>query len=216
MKLKFDAPTEDTRIEIIPLIDVIFCILTFFILAALQLTRQQAISLNLPQARTSTPQAQEARLLVAVDAFGQTYIDDQRVSLTQLYQALQRYQQINPSGQMVLYAARETSYNDVVRVLDLLRSVGGDRVALATLQPSGNQAPANPGFPLPNGSLAPNGSNGLPGGLNNGGAGTYQFPTQPGPGAPGGASDNPLLDLPPAGGAQQLPAEQAPAGSSGN
>ena len=91
MKLKFDAPTEDTRIEIIPLIDVIFCILTFFILAALQLTRQQAISLNLPQARTSTPQAQEARLLVAVDAFGQTYIDDQRVSLTQLYQALQRF-----------------------------------------------------------------------------------------------------------------------------
>ncbi len=210
MKLKFDAPTEDTRIEIIPLIDVIFCILTFFILAALQLTRQQAISLNLPQARTSAPQAQEARLLVAVDAFGQTYIDDQRVSLTQLYQALQRYQQINPSGQMVLYAARETSYNDVVRVLDLLRSVGGDRVALATLQPSTNQAPMNPtlpGLPLPNGSAAPNGSSGLPGSLNNGGGTAYPFPTQPGgTSAPGSASDNPLLNLPPDGGSQQPPA----------
>ncbi|NET16974.1 MAG: biopolymer transporter ExbD, partial [Okeania sp. SIO1H6] len=43
------------------------------------------------------------------------------------------YHQVNPRGVVVLYAPKEAKYNDVVQVLDLLREVGGDRVALATL-----------------------------------------------------------------------------------
>ncbi|MEW6499728.1 MAG: biopolymer transporter ExbD, partial [Cyanobacteriota bacterium] len=38
MKVNLDTPSEEARIEIVPLIDVIFCILTFFLLAGLQLT----------------------------------------------------------------------------------------------------------------------------------------------------------------------------------
>ncbi|MGC8712746.1 MAG: ExbD/TolR family protein, partial [Leptodesmis sp.] len=55
MKINMDTPADDAQIQIIPLIDVIFCILTFFILAALQLTRQQAINIDLPRATTGTP-----------------------------------------------------------------------------------------------------------------------------------------------------------------
>jgi len=59
------------------------------------------------------------------------------------------YKQLNPEGMMVLYAPRDAIYDDVVTVLDVLRSVGGDRVALATVpttgQPSG--IPSIPGMP---------------------------------------------------------------------
>lgn len=137
-----DSPSENVTIEIIPLIDVIFCILTFFILAAVGLTRQQAIDLDLPNASTGDPlppqgigaeAIQRERLYVSVDAIGQVYIDQQPVSLDLLYDVLLQHQQVSPDGLIVLYASRDARYEDVIQVLDLLRSVGGDRVALATL-----------------------------------------------------------------------------------
>ncbi|MBD1881722.1 MULTISPECIES: biopolymer transporter ExbD [unclassified Coleofasciculus] len=140
MKINLDTPGDDARIEIIPLIDVIFCILTFFLLAALQLTRQQAISVDLPKASSGTPQMREM-LMVSLDDFGQIYVEQQQInSKDQLTQSLQNYRSTNPNGLMVLYASRTASYNDVIQVLDLLRDVGGDRVSLATLPGSGDAA----------------------------------------------------------------------------
>ena len=63
MKLDFENQADDIRIELIPLIDVVFCILIFFILASLQLTRQQAISINLPQSSTSALQTQKSLIV---------------------------------------------------------------------------------------------------------------------------------------------------------
>ncbi|MDX2215279.1 MAG: biopolymer transporter ExbD [Oculatellaceae cyanobacterium bins.114] len=149
MKINLDNPESDVRIELLPLIDVIFCILTFFILAAMAVTRQTAINVDLPQAASGTTQMRDM-MIVSVDPVGQTYIDQQPVSRDELHQALLDYQNTNPQGLMVLYASRLSSYNDVVQVLDLLRSVGGDRVALATL-PNANDTtqPQTPQLQIP-------------------------------------------------------------------
>ena len=135
MKIDFNDRQSEVQIEILPMIDVIFCILTFFILAAVGLTRQQAIELDLPAVNNSSPvesNAQE-RLYVSVDSVGQVYVDKSAVPLGLLYDVLVQHQKIAPNGTIVLYASRSARYEDVVKVLDLLRSVGGDRVALATL-----------------------------------------------------------------------------------
>nr|WP_228061019.1 biopolymer transporter ExbD [Coleofasciculus sp. LEGE 07092] len=127
-----DATSEDVRIELIPLIDVIFCILTFFILAAVGLSRQQAISVDLPKAATGTPQGQQI-LMVSLDELGQVYVEkDPVITREDFIQKLRDYRQKNPQGTMALYASPNASYNEVVQVLDLLREVGGARVALAT------------------------------------------------------------------------------------
>jgi biopolymer transport protein ExbD len=150
MKINLDTPSDEGRIELLPLIDVVFCILTFFILAALQLTRQQAITVDLPKASTGETQMQKM-LIVGIDPQGRTYIDQQVLSPNQLEQQLKRFKRWNPSGLMVLYAPKDAKYNDVVQVLDQMRAVGGDRVALATLPSSAetpeadNQTPATPG-----------------------------------------------------------------------
>ncbi len=132
MKIHSDAIGDEVRIEIIPLLDVIFCILTFFILGAVGLSRQQAINLDLPQASTGEAQMR-AILPVSVDPLGQIYIEKQPVNQAQLMRVLEAYQTQNPEGLMVLYAHPMSSYNDVVQVLDILREVGGDRVGLATI-----------------------------------------------------------------------------------
>ena len=152
MKLPYhESADPDVRIEIVPLIDVIFCILTFFILAAVTLTRQSAINVDLPRATSGTTQLREL-LIVSVDPIGQTYIEKQPVTREQLYQAMINFRQTSPDGLVVLYASRASSYNDVVQVLDLLRSVGGSRVALATLPGGANNSSPLQLPELPNGS----------------------------------------------------------------
>ncbi|MBD1922115.1 biopolymer transporter ExbD [Microcoleus sp. FACHB-831] len=151
MKINLDTPSDDARIEIIPLIDVIFCILTFFLLASLQLTRQQAINVDLPKASTGTAQTRDI-LMVSFDEFGQVYIEQQQIkSREELSQALENYHIAKPNATMVLYASQNARYSEVVQLLDLMRSVGGDRVALATLPNSAGTAPVTntPGSPIP-------------------------------------------------------------------
>lgn len=142
-----DNSDREVRIELVPLIDVIFCILIFFILAAVGLSRQQAINLNLPKASTGKPQMREM-LIVSLDDLGQVYIEQQIVTRTQLSQEIKNYHQSNPNGLMVLHAAQNATYREVVEVLDLLREVGGDRVALATLPTDSPQnTNSNPSIP---------------------------------------------------------------------
>jgi biopolymer transport protein ExbD len=154
MKINLDTVADDAQIQIVPMIDVIFCILTFFILAALQVTRQQGINLNVgtPQAKTGVSQMQQT-LIVSIDQFGQTFIDGNPIDRSQLYTLLKQYHEKNPNGLLVLNASKEAVYDQVIQVLDVLRAVGGDKVALATI-------PSPPIAPAPNPS---NGQFGMPG-----------------------------------------------------
>ena len=140
----------ELKIELLPLIDVIFCILTFFLLAAVNFTRQQAISLNLPQAKTGTPQLRDM-LIVTIDDIGQVYVEKQLVTRTVLTSYLQDYRKNNPNGLMVLYAAKNSTYREVVEILDILREYGGSRVALATVPAVSGSSPGN----LPNVPISP-------------------------------------------------------------
>jgi biopolymer transport protein ExbD len=136
------TPTEDPRIELVPLIDVIFCILTFFLLAGLQVARQQAISVDIPKASSGTPAAREL-LMVSLNDAGQLFLEQQPMLPGQLIDAVKQYRQARPNSSIVLYASKQVSYNKVVEVLDALRGVAGDRVALATL-PANTNAPTPP------------------------------------------------------------------------
>jgi biopolymer transport protein ExbD len=183
MKVNLHTPIEEVQIQIIPLIDVVFCILTFFLLAALQFTRQQAINVDLPKASASTVSgitSQRGSLIVTIDAVGNTYIEKQPIKREDLRQSLKQYLQQNPSAVVVLNASRTATYNDVIETLDLLRQVGGDRVSLGIIpgpsQPSPNfpNQPAIPSFPINPGN-AP-----VPG-INPEGNLTPKFPLAPNP-----------------------------------
>ncbi|MEI1375638.1 biopolymer transporter ExbD [Nostoc sp. UHCC 0926] len=157
MKVNLHTPIEEVQIQIIPLIDVVFCILTFFLLAALQFTRQQAINVDLPKASASSVSgitSQSGSLIVTIDAVGNTYIEKQLVKREDLGARLKQYLQANPSAVVVLNASRTATYNDVIETLDLLRQVGGDRVSLGII-PGPSQPPTNllnqpniPSFPI--------------------------------------------------------------------
>jgi len=140
MKIKAEAALDNVRIEILPLMDVIFCILTFFILGAVGLTRQQALTQNLPQASTGDSYMSEM-LPVSIDASGQIYLrrETQPIGFEELAARLARHQQTSPNEPIVLYANPSVEYDRVMQVLDLIREVGGERATLG-ITPSSRSA----------------------------------------------------------------------------
>lgn len=171
MKVNLHTPVEEVQIQIIPLIDVVFCILTFFLLAALQFTRQEEISINLPKSSTGTPsttsakpnntganaQAQRQILTLTIDAIGQTYVDNDLVKRAQIREAFQKYLQQTPNAILALKISQTATYNDVISIIDLWRQVGGDRISFVTTpsyssQPTGSPLPTSP---LPTNPAAP-------------------------------------------------------------
>jgi biopolymer transport protein ExbD len=157
MKVKLHTPLEEIQVPIIPMIDVIFCILTFFLIAALQFTRQQAINVDLPKASTGTTSATNSpdRLYVEIKADGQIDVQNYPVRRQDLEQQFKQYTQTHPSGLLVLNASRASMYNDVIQILDLMRKVGGNRVALGIV-PDISPSDANSGNLPSSTSIPPN------------------------------------------------------------
>ncbi|WP_066379393.1 MULTISPECIES: biopolymer transporter ExbD [unclassified Anabaena] len=152
MKVNLHTQVEEAQIQIIPLIDVVFCILTFFLLAALQFTRQQAINVDLPKASSNTAasiNAPGANQIVTIDAIGNIYIEKQLVRREELAQRVRNYLQANPNATLILNASRTATYNDVIETLDLLRQVGGDRVFLGIIPTSSQPIPNVPNLSVP-------------------------------------------------------------------
>jgi biopolymer transport protein ExbD len=144
MKVNLEPDELDVRIEMIPLVDVIFCILAFFILAAVGLARGEGLNIDLPTAETGQTQLSE-KVAVEIDALGQIKVQDTAITEDQLTQFLAVYVKKNPKGVIELYADKLVSYGQVVRLIDVLQKVGGNRVSLGT-QPlsTTNPAPNNP------------------------------------------------------------------------
>jgi len=155
MKLNLSELNDEVRIEILPLMDVIFCILTFFILGAVGLTRQQAITQNLPQASTGESYMTQM-FRVSIDALGRVYVNRETnpIGFDELAARMAAHQRSNPEELVVLYANPQAQYDDVIQVLDLLRSIGGDRVTLG-IRPSAES-------PLERNQNSPNGANFMP------------------------------------------------------
>ncbi|CCH67717.1 Biopolymer transport protein ExbD/TolR [Richelia intracellularis HH01] len=139
MKINKCNPIENIDIQIVPLIDVVFCILTFFLLAALQFTRQQVIEIDLPQAFTGNSPEVNLKpdkrnvLPITINAIGQVFIERESVTKKILGERLKHYLTKNPQGLIILHASRSSTYNDVIATLDILRQAGGDHVALGVI-----------------------------------------------------------------------------------
>jgi biopolymer transport protein ExbD len=131
MKVYLEPDDLDVRIELIPLIDVIFCILVFFILGAVGFNRTEGLNVDLPQAGSAQTQLADT-LTVEVDVLGQIIIKNTVVTRDQLSQLLATYVSQNPQGVVVFQADKRLNYETVIGLFDMLRKVGGTRVALGT------------------------------------------------------------------------------------
>jgi biopolymer transport protein ExbD len=118
------------RIEIIPMIDVVFFLLVFFMMASLSMTVYRGLPVNLPRASTgTTPPAETAAITVTRD--GQAYLERQPITRAVLGERLRGLVGANPQVAIVVTADEEVAHGRVVDVLDEVRTAGVTRMAIA-------------------------------------------------------------------------------------
>jgi biopolymer transport protein ExbD len=114
------------------MIDVIFAILTFFIMSTLFLTRSEGLPVNLPKAATAQQQASATPITVTVDATGKISLNRKPVALNALTNQVSRLINPNTEALVILNADERGNYGKVVAVMDRLREVPGVKLAIAT------------------------------------------------------------------------------------
>ncbi len=120
------------RIEMLPLIDVVFLLLIFFIYAMLSMAVHRSLPVSLPVSSTAAVNT-ELNMTVTLRKNGDVFLDNTRVSLGKLQVVLQDKVQKagdDKSAQVDLFADKALSYQELYRVLDIIRTAGISNVSL--------------------------------------------------------------------------------------
>jgi biopolymer transport protein ExbD len=142
MKIRSPLPVRRTRLEIIPLIDVMFFLLAAFMMVSLTMTKQQTIGVNLPVATTSRKDFKPDMINLAVTAAGDVFFDKVAVTLPELQARLGERHRLQAATPVYISGDADTKHADMVRVLDEVRRVGFTKVAF-------NVRPATADEPVP-------------------------------------------------------------------
>lgn len=127
-------PEVPAQINIVPMIDVIFAILTFFIMATLFLNRSEGLPVNLPQATTAKPQL-SAKLTVTVAANGDLALNRQPIQLNGLERQIREMADVHQKVVVIINADEQAGHGQVVTVIDRIRQIEGAKLAISTRRP---------------------------------------------------------------------------------
>jgi len=117
-------------INITPLLDLAWVLLVIFILTTTALV--QGIEVKLPETADHKEEVETEVATVSLDKAGRIFLNDEPIELAQLEEKLRLFKTANPSLPVILRADRSLVYDEVVKVLDAIKSVPVENLALAT------------------------------------------------------------------------------------
>lgn len=126
-----DAPME---INIVPMIDVIFSILAFFIISTLFLTRSEGLPVDLPAASTAQSQP-STKVTVTIEPDGEISLNRQSLELSELEAAVSELVEADAQTLVIVNADEDVDHGRVIAVMDRLRQVEGAKLAIAAQRP---------------------------------------------------------------------------------
>ena len=126
---KLPPESAEARIEIIPLIDIMFFLLAAFMLVSLSMVNVKSVKVNLPTATTATADPQRDLVNISVDKAGLAYLDAKPVGPNELALALAALAKTNTEARVFISGDQDARHGDVIRVLDIVRGTGIQKVA---------------------------------------------------------------------------------------
>lgn len=119
------------RIEIIPMIDTMFFLLVFFMVATLSMTVQRGLPVNLPHAATAQDELRQV-VTLTVTKEGRLLFDKEPVSSTdEVKGRLSHWKSTGSDVSVVVNADRAVEHGQVVELMDAVRQAGIARIAVA-------------------------------------------------------------------------------------
>ncbi len=132
---RFDPDLLEQPLEIknvLPLMDVMFALLTFFIMSTLFLTRTEGLPVNLPQAKSATEQKTSSRATITVNEKTEVFLNKQKIGIEDVGDRVQQLVEPNQNLVVVLNADRTVDHGEVVLIMDQLRQIPGVKMAIST------------------------------------------------------------------------------------
>ena len=131
MKLRSPLRPRRTRLEIIPLIDIMFFLLASFMMVSLQMQKVRTLKASLPTATLATSTAKPDMVTLTVDRNGQVAVDSKPVSFPDLLTLLAKRHSLNTNLPVYITGAPDATHGSVIYVLDFVKRAGIQRVAIA-------------------------------------------------------------------------------------
>jgi biopolymer transport protein ExbD len=131
MKIHSPLARKRTRLEIIPLIDIMFFLLASFMMVSLQMQKVRTIKASLPTATQITSSKKPDMIKLKVDPYGQVSVDDKSLSFPELNNLLAERLRANTNVPVYLSGSRNSTHGQMIYVLDFVKKAGVQRVAFA-------------------------------------------------------------------------------------
>ena len=145
MKIPSIQAHRKTRIEIIPLIDIMFFLLASFMMVSLQMQKVQTLRANLPTATQPRKDSKPPEMVsVAVDQFGKLSVDKQSITYAEFKILLTNKLAELPETPVFISGHKETKHSAMIFVLDQARSAGAIKVAFSVRPEKSSASPTQP------------------------------------------------------------------------
>src|SRR5579859_1811983 len=131
MKLRSPLRRRRTRLEIIPLIDIMFFLLASFMMVSLQMQKVRTLKASLPTATLATSTAKPDMVTLTVDRNGQVALDSKPIAFPDLRALLTNRYILNTNLPVYITGTRDATHGSVMYVLDFVKRAGIQRVAVA-------------------------------------------------------------------------------------
>lgn len=132
MRISTPYQRKRARIEIVPLIDIVFFLLATFVMVSLSMVKNSGIPVNLPVAATSTAQERKIFTTLTVTEEGYLYLDKEKISIEELPARLKKLKETDPELKIFIHGDQKASFGSAIRVLDEVRKQGISKVAIQT------------------------------------------------------------------------------------
>ena len=120
------------RIEIIPLIDIVFFLLATFVMVSLSMVKNQGISVNLPVAATSAKQDRKDYTTISVTEKGDYFFNKEPITVEQIPARLAALKTADPDPRVFINGDQKAEFGKAILVLDEVRKLGISKVAIET------------------------------------------------------------------------------------
>jgi biopolymer transport protein ExbD len=132
MNVPSPSSRKRARIEIIPLIDIMFFLLATFLMVSLSMIKNQGVQVNLPAATTSAPQEQKDFAIISITEQGDIFYNKEKIEPDQLRPYLESLRDTYAEPKVFINGDEKVVFGKVVTVLDEARQVGIVKVAIQT------------------------------------------------------------------------------------
>ena len=121
------------RIEIIPLIDIVFFLLATFVMVSISMVKQKGIPVVLPSASTSAPQEKKEHVVITLSEAGQLYLDKTEMTQEDLFAKIRLLKSQNLDLPILINGDANARLGLAIQVLDEARRLGITKVAFETV-----------------------------------------------------------------------------------